>query len=499
MRAITDAPKRELPWLLLAGWCGMRAAEIAGMRREAIHCDVTGARWARITGKGDVERDVGIPDWVWARIEPLMWPSGWCWRRTRGWGTGEQPVTAQHVSQYCNEYLHRVVGITDTLHSLRHRVATQALAETGDIRLVQATLGHRHLSTTQVYAAVRQTSVASALERLPRPAGNGVRPPRQPDAPGSGSVTSLSADEIQHYIAAWLASRRSQATRDGYGRDLETWCDWCSRNIVPVLGARFSDADLYRVWLETQKRQRRGGQKPGPYSPATVGRRLAAVKSFYEYAFAERLIDRNPFQQVKLPSPARYSSTPGLSKDEAMAFLQAAEDMDSMARAMAWVLLTTGLRVSELCNLDLGDITGTPGDWKLAVVRKGGQDGIVTVASQAAVALEAWIAERPTTPSQAVFLNQGVRLHRRRAFDIVRAIARRAGVTIVSPHGLRHTAATLALDAGVGVEDVQQMLGHRDVEATLYYDRKRRMRGAIASRTLATILARPNPSGLRAV
>ncbi|MFR9807282.1 tyrosine-type recombinase/integrase [Pseudonocardia sp. RS010] len=164
MAAIAAAPRRILPWLLLAGWCGMRAGEVAGMHRRNIVLDARGTYWIRIVGKGEHERDIPVPGWVWEIIDPLMAPSGLCWRRQRGTG----PVTAQHVSQYCNEYLHGE-GIPDTLHSLRHRVATLVAEDTRDLRLVQDLLGHSDLSSLHVYTRVQNRRIAEAVEALPRP------------------------------------------------------------------------------------------------------------------------------------------------------------------------------------------------------------------------------------------------------------------------------------------------------------------------------------------
>lgn len=164
MAAIAEAPRRLLPWLLLAGWSGMRASDIASMHRSRLFVDTSGGRWYRAIGKGDVERDVPIPAWVWAVIDPLMAPEGLCWRRQRGTG----PVTAQHVSQYCNEYLRRR-GLPDTFHALRHRVATLIVHDTRDLRLVQDLLGHDDLSTLHVYTRVHSPAMAAAVARLPRP------------------------------------------------------------------------------------------------------------------------------------------------------------------------------------------------------------------------------------------------------------------------------------------------------------------------------------------
>lgn len=161
--AVAQAPPRVLPWLLLAGWSGLRAAEIAALRVEDVFVDDTGQIWWRVVGKGGLTRHVPVPDWAWPAIAATLPASGPAWRRLHGTG----PVKAKHVSQYCNEHLHRV-GIPDTLHALRHRVATVTYEQTGDLRLVQDLLGHADIATTAVYTRVASRRLASAVSDLPR-------------------------------------------------------------------------------------------------------------------------------------------------------------------------------------------------------------------------------------------------------------------------------------------------------------------------------------------
>jgi len=98
----------------------------------------------------------------------LVHPVREMWRRERGYG----PVTAQHVSQLSNEYL-RSLGITSTLHKLRHWTGTEALEASGNLRLVRELLGHAELSSTQVYTKVRPLALHRLAESL-------LRPPERP-------------------------------------------------------------------------------------------------------------------------------------------------------------------------------------------------------------------------------------------------------------------------------------------------------------------------------
>lgn len=183
MTAIATARPRLLPWLLLAGWSGLRAAEIAGLDVADFVVDRTAPHpyWVRVIGKGDKERHAPIPEFAWAIITPALPASGRAWRRERGIG----PVTSQHVSQYCCAHLHEQ-GIPDTLHALRHRVGTLVYQETGDLGVVAQLLGHASLEMARLYSQVQPRKIAAAVNALPTP-------PTLPHAPRHLHVVDDSA------------------------------------------------------------------------------------------------------------------------------------------------------------------------------------------------------------------------------------------------------------------------------------------------------------------
>lgn len=163
-RALELAPARIEPWLLLAGWCGLRAKEIAGLTADTF--DYHDGRWylhLTVT-KGNRPRVVPIPLWVWPSIARHVPDRGPLWRRERGAG----PVTAQHVSQYCNDHLHKC-GVRSTLHALRHWYATEASEVSEDLRAIQGLLGHKDAATTAIYTQVRPQRLAVITDQLPRP------------------------------------------------------------------------------------------------------------------------------------------------------------------------------------------------------------------------------------------------------------------------------------------------------------------------------------------
>lgn len=168
MRAIAGAPDRIRPWLVLAGWCGLRAKEIAYLRRESV---METARppvliVAADATKGRSERTVPLCDYVLGELDAYGLPGrGYVFRRGDGQPGPNRPWL---VSGLCNSYLHQA-GIAESLHQLRHRFGTQAYSATRDLLAVQDLMGHAHPNTTAGYAAYNRESAIAAVRSLPAP------------------------------------------------------------------------------------------------------------------------------------------------------------------------------------------------------------------------------------------------------------------------------------------------------------------------------------------
>jgi site-specific recombinase XerD len=160
-RALAEAPPMVRVWLVLAAGAGLRAMEVAGLRREDIQ-DRAGTPHLVVRGKGSKTRIVPLSGWVLAELQsyglPASGPLFW------GGRTGA-PVTAHAVSETTNRFLHRI-GMPATIHKCRHRFATRLHRATRDIRLTQEMLGHVNLSTTAVYVDFDRDEAAVAIEGL---------------------------------------------------------------------------------------------------------------------------------------------------------------------------------------------------------------------------------------------------------------------------------------------------------------------------------------------
>jgi len=168
LAALGRAPRRVRPWLVLAGWAGLRAKEIAYLRRE----NVLDTAWMPVlvvaadATKGRDERVVPMSGFVVAELAAYGLPAaGWVFRRHDGQRGPNKPWLVSHLANRC---LHEA-GSPATLHSLRHRFLTQAYQVSHDLRLVQELAGHASITSTTGYVAWDQGAAVLAVEAIPAP------------------------------------------------------------------------------------------------------------------------------------------------------------------------------------------------------------------------------------------------------------------------------------------------------------------------------------------
>jgi len=277
-------------------------------------------------------------------------------------------------------------------------------------------------------------------------------------------MTDLSAD-VQRALDLFLdhlALERglAQNTIAAYRRDLEAHLEF----LAQIDLARLDRADESHL-LRYLGRLRKAGA-----APTTVLRKLSALRSFYRYLVREAVIAADP--TANLESHRLEARLPGvLSLAEVEAMLSK-PDL-STARglrdaALLELLYATGLRVSELTQLEVGDV-----NLKLGFVRcigKGSRERIVPLGRKAIAALERYLPTRKGDP-QALFPGRsGGKMTRVACWKIIKRYAALAGVAArVSPHTLRHSFATHLLERGADLRAIQEMLGHADISTTEIY------------------------------
>jgi integrase/recombinase XerD len=299
------------------------------------------------------------------------------------------------------------------------------------------------------------------------------------------SAAAGNHDRHGRIIAAWQLAQSSPHTLRAYTRSMAGYCSWLDARGLDLLGVKRPIVDGYRHSLTG--------------APATAAARLAALSSFYRYAVSADLISSNPVELVRRPRlDPDHSSTQGLSKDQAKALLVTARADGPRSHALASLLLFTGIRLSEALNASTTDYGHDAGHRTLSIRRKGGKAGKAAVPAPAVEALNAYLGttgrELMASPADGglpIFTTAtGKRWNPSEAFRTLQRLAKLAGIEgKISPHSLRHTFATIALDAGTTLHDLQDSMGHADPRTTRRYDRARNTLAKAAGYDVARALA----------
>lgn len=291
-------------------------------------------------------------------------------------------------------------------------------------------------------------------------------------------MTTEAATDDEELVASylrWLAVERgrSRNTVLAYGRDVAAFRQWLTTRGLGLADAGPAVVEAYLEELRTQKAAR-----------STQARTLASLRSIYAHLIDEGTVDADPTSTVsgvKVPGGVPKP----LTEKQMTSVLSAATGDDSVAvrdRAILEVLYASGARVSEICALDLENLS--PDNSTLRLRGKGDKQRMVPLGAPAGEALRLWLApgcrghlaSHPRAPHRdrhAVFLSvRGRRITRQKIHDIVAGAGRRAGLDVeISPHVFRHSCATHMLEHGADMRVVQEMLGHASISTTQIYTR----------------------------
>jgi len=287
-------------------------------------------------------------------------------------------------------------------------------------------------------------------------------------ARAKGAAVPPDLQEAVEGFLGHLALERGLAklTVEAYESDLTRFAAHCDR----VGKANWAEVGLAEVDSWVRALDRRG------HVATSLARRLSAVRSFAAYLVRSGM-RRDDFTELA-HSPKAARKLPGTITPEQVAKVVSAPDTSKPQglrdRAMLEMMYGSGLRISELCGLE---IQAVDIDSALLRVRgKGSKDRVVPVGETALVALRAYLAEgrpkltRPKTGSALFLSARGVALSRKTFWLSVKQAAAKAGVNVpVKPHLLRHAFATHLLAGGADLRSIQEMLGHADIATTQIY------------------------------
>lgn len=272
-------------------------------------------------------------------------------------------------------------------------------------------------------------------------------------------------DFLRQFLNYLMVERGlSKNTLVAYGHDLTSYLDFLAqKGISRADDVKREDIVEFLQYLYERK-----------YSVVSVKRKVAAIKSFHKFLIREDLTNNLPSAELATPKiPRRLPDTLTVSQiEKLLAAPGGTEPLSLRDKAILETLYGSGMRISELTNLDLKDV-----DFVGGLVRcfgKGSKERLVPLGSFALKALADYIREGRTKlvkgfTEQAVFVNaRGKRISRKGVWLLVKKYAGRAGLKL-HPHSLRHSFATHLLEGGADLRSVQEMLGHASISTTQIY------------------------------
>ena len=277
---------------------------------------------------------------------------------------------------------------------------------------------------------------------------------------GGGATDSW---HLARYVQTLRASNRASATQRAYTGDLAAFIEWVS--VRSVVDPREVDLAVLREYLAFMTS--RGDAR------TSIGRRRASLRAYFTWCVERGHLMESP--AVRLSAPKPNATLPKIVVREQLDSLLdedwGEDEWAILDRAVCEVLYGAGLRVSELCGLNLDSVDFAQG--LLRVMGKGSKERIVPLHPRGLEAVRLWVEDArddvlsAQSPPTALFLNRRrVRLGPR---DVRRILENRVARGHVHPHALRHTYATHLLEGGADLRVVQELLGHESLTTTQIY------------------------------
>lgn len=260
---------------------------------------------------------------------------------------------------------------------------------------------------------------------------------------------------------------RSQLTVKGYGDDLQSFQTFF-KNMDERLSWKTVDSDIIRAWMESM--MDKGN------SPASINRRLSALRTFYRFALSRHLVDKDPAHGIV--GPKGRKALPQFLRESEMDSLldqqleKPEEYINVRARTIILTFYTTGMRLAELIGLDDASIDFL--SCQLKVTGKRNKQRVIPFGDELKAELENYMRLRNRTipiKEPALFLTtKGERMNRNQVrYEVQKHLSTVCTLKKRTPHVLRHTFATAMLNHEAGLESVRKLLGHESLSTTEIY------------------------------
>ncbi len=280
---------------------------------------------------------------------------------------------------------------------------------------------------------------------------------------------------IANFLSALSVEKgSSNNTLDAYRNDLSQFAAFVRKQTAKSEGAQLGwevvDRSLLLNYLVNLRER--------SYAPATMARKVAAVKSFFNFLVAEGRLEKSPAEGIAGPKVGK-SLPKAISVDEVERLLEQPDKRSTPEgkrdKAMLELLYATGMRVTELVSLNVRDVNLRAGF--VRCFGKGSKERIIPIHSKAIRAVKGYLDDvrarlLGATGETALFLNRrGQRLTRQGLWLILKGYAKKAGIeTEITPHVLRHSIATHLLHSGkMNLRELQELLGHANISTTQVY------------------------------
>jgi site-specific recombinase XerD len=490
--AIDDDRDRAIFGLMVGA--GLRVGEVVSLRLQDLEAPSSTNEMAclRVQGKGRKERMVWLTSPLYATVQ------GWLQQRPSSssehlfLNQHGRPLSEAGVQYRLHEHAERA-GLQVTCHQLRHTFARRLAEQDMPIESLSKLLGHAQVQTTQIYTAGAdpklQAAFAQAMSQLEEPSHAPVAPEagmssrslpnrKQEQADPAGLERCLAIfDPLPEWLHPllcafltwrWRNWQPHQAEKLGNNIALlllRTWNRLLSQQVLRGW------ADLRRSHLETWL----AGRQEAGIAASSQATELGELLSFLRFVADQDLpLGANLFRVAypqRTEALPRYLTEPEYKRLEQVVLSQTADESPTAVRDRAWFLTLahTGLRLSELLNLRVGDLDLPAG--RLTV--RGGKnfrDRAAYLTPVLVQALQAYLLHRDSAADDHLWLDAGCPLRDHQARYRLRRWGQLCDVA-VTPHRLRHTFATRLINHGLSLESLSKLLGHKHLSMTQRYAR----------------------------